>query len=741
MRLKSLQTTLLRGALLVTLTVAAYAPALTAGFAWDDDDHVTQNETLRDASGLHRIWFERGAVPQYYPLVHTTFWVEYHLWGLDPTGYHLVNVLLHVVAALLLWRVLHILGIPGSYLAALLFALHPVAVESVAWITERKNVLSTVCYLAAALAWFRYRPDLVANPATAATKRPSGHSSGDRPESSRPIYYAASLSLFIGALLSKTVTASLPAALLLIGWWKRGRIRWSDVRPLIPFFAIGLLLALNTASMEQTRVGASGADWSFTWAERVLIAGRAVWFYASKLAWPANLTFIYPRWTMDARQLAQWLYPSGAAAVVVATWVLRHRIGRGPLVAVLFFGGTLLPALGFFNVYPMRFSFVADHFQYLAAIGLITLAAAGLHERLPRASLTIPLALAVLTWRQSHVYHDLETLWSDTIAKNEGAWLAYNNLGNVLLDRDRVDSAAVLYRNAVRLKPDYYEAHGNLAAALLRLGAVEDARTSVDAALRASPGYVPALVSRATILLRDGRPNEAIVVLQDVLRHEPANGEALNVMGSAFAARGDFANARAAFEAAVRVQPAFVAARVNLARTLLRAGEVTGAESQLAEALRHSPNDSDARNAKGMVLLARGQPAEAIAYFQDLARALPGDASARFNLGTLLSQAGRNDLAIEQFQSAIRLNPYHAEARNNLGIAYLITGRYAEAAEQFSEAIRLRRNNPEAHNNLAYALIRLGRTEDAVASLREAIALRPSYPEALAQLRALGRRP
>ena len=739
---KSLRSTLVRSALLIVLTVAAYTPVLTAGFVWDDDDHVTQNETLHDLAGLKRIWFERGAVPQYYPLVHTTFWVERHLWGLDATGYHVVNVLLHVLGALFLWRLLYVFAIPGSYLAALLFAVHPVGVESVAWITERKNVLSTVCYLAAALAWFRYRPlDPLPNAEPLHAAGESAPASGSEAKTQSLLWYVVSLLLFVFALLSKTVTVSLPAALLLIVWWKRGRIQASDVRPLLPFFAIGILLATNTALMERTRVGAAGADWSFTLADRILIAGRALWFYASKLIWPTNLIFIYPRWTVDTRNFAQWFYPTAAVVAVATVWLMRGRISRGPLVALLFFGGTLVPALGFFNVYPMRFSFVADHFQYLASIGLLTLAAVGLHVRLSRFSLVIPLALAVLTWRQARVYHNLDTLWSDTIAKNPNAWLAHNNLGNVLLERGQTDSAIALYQNAVRLKPDYYEAHGNLAAALLRLGDVEAARTSVHAALNASSGYVPALISQATILLRDGRPNEAIVILQDVLRHEPENGEALNVMGSAFAARGDFGNARAAFEAAVRVQPELIAPRVNLARTLLRAGDVAHAELQLDEALRRSPNDSDARNAKGMVLVARGQTAEAIAYFHDLARALPGDASARFNLGTLLSQAGRSDLAIEEFRTAIRLNRHHAEARNNLGIAYLITERYADAAVQFSEAIRLRRNNPEAHNNLAYALIRLGRTEEAVSSLREAIALRPSYPEAIAQLRALGRWP
>jgi tetratricopeptide (TPR) repeat protein len=275
---------------------------------------------------------------------------------------------------------------------------------------------------------------------------------------------------------------------------------------LLPFFALGLALAFNTALMERTRVGAIGADWSFSPAERILIAGHAVWFYLQKLLWPVNLTFIYPRWEISSTSLAQWLFPVSAAAVLVCLWLARHRIGRGPLVAALFFGGTLLPALGFVNVYPMRFSFVADHFQYLAMIGPIALIAALLSQNrvVERSAFVLPLLLGALTWRQTLVYRDLETLWTDTIAKNPAAWLAHNNLGNVLLDRGDVHGAIARYREATTLKPDYYEAQGNLGSALLRVGAVEEARGSIDAALRVAPDFTPALVTRAAILSNCG---------------------------------------------------------------------------------------------------------------------------------------------------------------------------------------------------------------------------------------------
>jgi tetratricopeptide (TPR) repeat protein len=607
-------------------------------------------------------------------------------------------------------------------------------VESVAWITERKNVLALVFYLASALAWLRTQ---VFEPGEAPNRQQPTANTGLRG------WYWLSLGFFVCAVLSKTVASSLPAAMLLICWWKKGRIEWRDARPLLPFFAIGLALSFNTALMERTRVGAVGADWSLSPSDRMLIAGRAVWFYVQKLAWPVNLTFIYARWEINSTNVVQWLFPLAVVAVLVVLWLGRHRIGRGPLVAALFFGGTLVPALGFVNVYPMRFSFVADHFQYFAMIGPIALAAAALAQKpaIERVALGVPLLLGILTWRQTKAYRDLETLWADTIARNPSAWIAHNNLGNVFRERGNMDAAIERYKDASRLKPDYYEAQGNLGSALLQRGAVEEARASIDAALRAAPRYTPALVTRAAILSRDGRPNEAIAVLQDVLRQEPGNTEALNTLGSVFAAANDLSNAERAFEAALQLRPDMIQARVNLARVLARTGRIDDASSQVDRALLESPGDGDALNLKGMILAAQRGPDAAIGYFRDLTQRRPGDASSHFSLGTLLSQTGRTTEAIPEFLAAIQLNSSHAEAHNNLGIAYLITEQYPKAAEQFEKALQLRAHNPEAHNNLAFALIRLGRQEEAVQHLRAALALRPDYPEARAQLRALGQRP
>ena len=322
----------LLGSALLVMTLAAYLPAMRhGGFIWDDESYIINNKTLRDIPGLIDIWTDPEATPQYYPLVHTSYWIEYHLWGLDPTGYHVNNVLLHALGAILLWRVLKRLRIPGAWLAAALFAVHPVNVESAAWITERKNVLSIVFYLGAALAFIKW-----ADAKEKGERKPSG--------------YILAFVLYICALLSKTVTASLPAALLLVAWWKNGiepatgageekkggnrLFKW--LPPLIPFFTAGLLLSGLTVWLEKHHVGAKGAEWNLSLIDRCLVAGRALWFYIGKLLWPSKLCFNYPRWDIDATAWWQYLFPLAFAALLVLLWVFRKRIGRGPLVALLF---------------------------------------------------------------------------------------------------------------------------------------------------------------------------------------------------------------------------------------------------------------------------------------------------------------------------------------------------------------------------------------------------------------------
>jgi protein O-mannosyl-transferase len=576
------------GALLaafVLATTLAYLPALQGGFIWDDDAYVTQNLALRSVDGLRGIWFQPGATPQYYPLVHTTFWLEYHLWGLQPFGFHLVNVLLHTGTAFLVWLVLRRLEVPGALFVAAVFALHPVHVESVAWITERKNVLSGLLYTASLLVYLRFA------------------GIGTVPTSGRARDYRLALLLFAAALLSKTVVASLPAAILLIVWWKRGRLERRDLVPLVPFFVLGLALGLTTLYVEKHHVGAKGMDWALSPLQRVLIAGRALWFYAQKLVWPSTLTFIYPRWTIDPRSALAYVPPVAALGVIAALWWRRAQLGRGPLVAVLFFAGTLVPALGFFDVYPMRYSFVADHFQYLASLGILTLlgaAAARGATTLPRhvttgaAVVTVAL-LGGSTFGQSRVYKDQETLWRDTLAKNPGAWMAYHNLGGILEQKGRDEEAMAAYRQALRLKPDHADVHNNM----------------------------------GNILARQGRVDDAIASYRESLRLLPEQPEAHSNLGVALAGQGRFDDATAHYREALRQRPHFASAHINL----------------------------------GNALVQQGRPAEALASYE-IARAIdPDDASAHYNLGNALLAVGRRDEAIAALHEALRRRPGYAKAQ------------------------------------------------------------------------------
>ncbi len=350
--------------LIVGLTLVAYWPALQGKPLWDDDAHLTKPE-LQSISGLGRIWTDPHATQQYYPLLHSAFWFEHAAFGDATLGYHLANVLLHATDAILLVLILTRLGIPGAPLAGLLFAVHPVCVESVAWISEQKNTLSLAFYLLSALAYLKF--DALRG----------------RRQASR--YYALALVLFVFALLAKTVTATLPAALLVVFWWQRGRLGWKrDVLPLVPWFALAAVCGAVTAVVERKLIGAEGAQFDLTLVERCLLAGRVVWFYLGKLVWPADLAFIYRRWNVGADAGAWTLALAAAALLTAALWLVRGR-SRGPLAAWLFFVGSLFPALGFFNVYPFVFSFVADHFQYLACIGILTGASAGAATALARA--------------------------------------------------------------------------------------------------------------------------------------------------------------------------------------------------------------------------------------------------------------------------------------------------------------------------------------------------------------------
>ena len=605
------------GAVFVLLLVAAlvaYLPALRGTFLWDDAGHVT-NPELQSWSGLFRIWFEPGATQQYYPLLHSAFWLEHRIWGDAPLGYHLINVLWHAASACLFVTLLRRLAVPGALLAGFVFVLHPVAVESVAWVSEQKNTLSLVFYLAAALAWLRFETDR------------------------RPRRYAVATLWFVAALLTKSVTATLPAALLVIAWWRRGRLSWrADVRPLLPWFVLGVAAGLFTAWFERVGIGAQGADFGLDAVERVLLAGRVVWFYLGKLVWPVGLAFFYPRWTIDASVGWQLLFPLAALAAIAlaVAWSRRHR---GPLAALLLFGGTLFPVLGFVNVYPFVFSYVADHFQYHASLAMIALFAASVklgYARLPWPRWSGPplaaavlLVLAGLTWRQSGTYRNGFALYEATLARNPASWVAHLNLGIALDDAGRTAEALPHLQRANELKPDFPETLNSFGNVLNRLGRAAEARPLLERAIQLQPRFA----------------------------------NAHNTLGVTFMALRDAAAGEAAFRRALEIEPGLTVARVNLGWALANSGRVAEARALLEEARREQPDNAEAEFKLGLVYAMSQRLGDAASHVRRAVELQPGNADMRHVLGCVLLDLGRPGEAAEEFVAALKIAPAHDGAR------------------------------------------------------------------------------
>lgn len=581
--------------LLIVLVALTYFPVARAGFIWDDESYVENNVHLRTLDGLRIIWTHIGATKQYYPLVFTTFWVEHKFYGLHPAGYHVVNVVLHTIAALLLVRVLRRLRLPRFIpeLAGLLFALHPVHVESVAWVTERKNVLSMCFYLAAALAHWRFDRSLVEQEPVAAER------ATERDRDWR--WYAASLVLFQLALLSKTVTSTLPASLLLLAWCKRGRLDARTILPTLPMFVMGATFGSITSYCERTFVGATGAEFAFSPVDRVLIAGRAICFYAWKLLYPGELIFNYERWTIDSSQPWQYAFPLLVLSVIATLWALRSRIGRWPLTGLLFFCGTLTPALGFFDVWPMRYSFVADHFQYHASVGLLALLAAGLvlgvrhggavAQRFgPALLVVIVLALGVRSWAHTHEFHDRLSLYQSTLAKNPDAWMPHANLAALYIDTGKPADAIAHLQDAMRIKGDLPEFRMNLGMAFFRTNQWQQAIEHLSRRVEQPKVPVVAREMLGEALVRTGEVERGVEQWQLVWGDESSFSAQLRI-GLALAVMGRHAEAQPRLERAVKLDPSSHSARGALGKVLYRLQRNDAALDQLREAVRLGSKD------------------------------------------------------------------------------------------------------------------------------------------------------
>jgi len=708
--------------ILVLVTLLAYQPAWRGGMVWDDDAHLTRSD-LQSVEGLRRIWFDVGATQQYYPVAHTAFWILHKLFGNDTFGYHLVNIALHASSAFLFFLILKRLGQTGASLAGLVFALHPVHVESVAWMTELKNTLSGACALGATLAYLRFD---------------EGRHRG---------VYASALGLFALAVMAKSVTAVLPAALLMVLWWQRRRLDWRrDVLPLLPFVAVGLVAGLTTIFVERFSLNARGIEYHLGPVDRLLVAGRAVWFYLSKIFWPSALMFVYPRWSIDASAFWQYLFPIAALAAIAACWAVRVRT-RGPLTAALLFCGILFPALGFFNVYPFRYSFVADHFQYLATLpviaalsaALVTWArgtAAGRSIAEPALMAAIGLPLFLLTRTQSANYADSDTLFRATLARNPACWLCLNNLAAAKLhgsERD-VDDALTSLEQALRLNPLSAEAHNNLGGAWQRKGRVDAAIREHQEALRLNPRLVDAQYNLGMAYQAAGRSVEARTAFEAALRLNPDYAAAHYNLAGVLQNDGRIDDAIGHLRDAVRLDPDNWRTRDGLARALQLGGRNDEAVTEARRAAEISGDDPDALSNLGGLLAQSGRLSDALDVFSRALQRVPNSPSLHDSLGSLLLRENRPAEAIAHFTEATRLEPGHAPAHYHLGIALAGAGRTADAVPAFEAALRADPRAPEIHNDLGAALANLGRYDDAIAHFHEALRLRPEYPDARSNL-------
>ncbi len=564
------------GAVLVLAAIIVQWPALPGTFIWDDYVMLPLNPQLRGPSGLWYFWTSTSQ-PDYWPVSYSTHWLEWRLWGTWVSPYRAANLALHALNAILAWRILTRLGVAGAWWCALAFAVHPVNVEAVAWILQRKTVLSTA--LAAGCLWCFLESDA----------RP-----GRR-------YYVAAIVLFALAMLAKTSVVMWPLVLLLCRWWQRRRLAASDLRAIEPFLVIALVLGLIAVAFQQYRAIGDDVVRDDGLVSRVALAGWTVWFYLAKAVFPAQLCFMYPRWPLGIYALGDFIPLVSIGAALAIFWWQRSRLwGAACLAGFGYYLLNLVPVLGFVNIYFMRYSLVADHWQYLALPGLIALVVgsgaywmerSGSVARVAWHVLLLGAAIALGAKAYSHAAifggATNEPLWNDTLAKNPCAWVAHNALGFLLITQHKYEPAIEHFQAAILLEPDYAPAHDNWGVALCRLGRIEagiahyrraleidsrfanshhnlgvalEAQGSLDEAIASyrraielRPGSASSHLALGGALLRHHQPGAAIEHFSKVIRLEPGNAAAYSNLGVACAAKGRFNEAVRAVSIALRL--------------------------------------------------------------------------------------------------------------------------------------------------------------------------------------------
>ena len=613
-------------ALIVVAVFVAYLPALNGGFVFDDDKLLTENDLIRAPDGPFRFWCTAEAA-DYWPISNTTLWIEWRLWGMNSIGYHVTNLILHIVESLLIWIILRKLSIPGAFLAAVIFAVHPVNVESVAWIAQRKGMLAMLFFLLSIL--FYIKGEIPSSSPQNGLPGCHAHAChGHVRQSIASRWYWLSLVAFLLAMLSKGSVAVLPVLLLAIIWWRRPLTTW-DLLRIAPFFAVAIMLTVVNLWF-QTH-GAELVVRSASFTERLLGAGGVVWFYLYKALLPFDLVFFYPQWRIDTGNSLWWLPLLAAGAVTALLWWYREGWSRPFLFAWVFFCVALVPVLGFTDVGFMKYSLVADHYQHIAIIGVIALVAAGFsvwHQRMRggahwavAAVAIVVVVLMFLTWRQSSLYCDKITLYEATLEKNPGCWMAHSNLGFALAQVGRRQEAIEHYKQALQFKPDFPEVHNNMGVEFDQAGRPQKAIEYYEQALALKPDYPMAHYNLGVALDHVGQPQEAI-------RH---------------------------YEEALRLKPDYPEAHFNL----------------------------------GVVLANLGRRQEAIEHYEQALQIKSNYPKVHYNLGLTLAKLGRLPEAIQHYQQAVRLKHDYIEAYFNLALLYARTRQSADAISAARKAIEV----------------------------------------------------
>ena len=732
-KLQSWQREWLLGTVLFLLTCVVYLPVLHGVFVWDDSYMITDNQSLRGLNGLHTLWFtNKFADP--YRITMTSFWLEWQLWELKPMGYHIVNVITHALGVILLWRVLKKLALPGAWLAAAIFAVHPVGAASVAWISEQKNTWSIIFYLLTILWYLRFEI------------------------SGQKISYAFALFLYVCALMSKGSVVMLPVVLFLIHWWQNSNTRsrpstlgFRHLLLLAPFFALSAAAAYMTIWFQNHKAigGESVQDLSLI--GRIATSAWAVWFYLWKGLVPVNICTIYPRWSPDPASAIVWLPMVALLAALYVCWHFRKSWGRHAFFALAYVVASIFPVMGFFNMYFLIFSRVADHWQYLALIGTVAGVVCGCvygfqklveKNKVPQQAgpvLAVLLIgfLAWSTWLRAEVYANELNLWSDTVKKNPEAWMAYNNLGNALGNAHRPEEAIAAYEAAIKINPGFPDAHSNLGNSLVGKKQLDKAIEHFKIAVAGQPKMASFHFNYGIALFDQGKYQDAVNEYNIALSLNPGYADVRNNLANVYLKQDKYKEALEQALIASQIKPTAPEPHMNAAMALSSLGRTAEAAQQFDEAIRLNPDAYSVHHEYGLMLAMQGKLAEALPHFQQLIRLHPEDAAAHSNLGNAFAGLKRLDEAIAAYQAALRLQPDDAQTHNNLANVLMEQGKTDEAVQHYLISIKNRPDDPESHLNYSIALTRKGDLAEAIVQCREALRLNPNNPHIQRQLQVL----